>query len=195
MQRFNLLDRRLLPPPPDWLTLGALALAAAGVLATAAHAGAESWWLRSLLAQPANAEDDNAAAEDPALQSLSQRVASLTALRQSMHGAGTGIEGAGVLLSSVAAALADDMWLDELDLRADQSLRISGRTLQAASLPRFSARLQQQPALRALPVQGMAIEAVQSESAANTSTNSGAEAPPVLRFVIQGGVSSAPETP
>lgn len=191
MQSFNLLDRRLLPPPPDWLTLGALALAAAGVLATAAHAGVEQLRLNTLLAEPANAEGDTAPGAEPELRSLAQRVASLTALRHSMQSAGTGIEGAGVVLSGVASALAEDMWLDELELRADQSLRITGRTLQAASLAPFSARLQQQAALRALPVQGVSIEAVQAE--ANAST--GAAAPPVLRFVIQGGVSNAPDTP
>lgn len=186
MQQINLLDRRLLPPPPDWLTRGVLSLAALGLLAMLAHLAVERTRLARVLSVPAEAD----LAETPAsveINTLSARVAGLMALRQSVLGAGTGIDRAGRTLTGVAAALDKDMWLDEVELRADRSLRVTGRTLQAGGLPAFTARLQQQDSLRALPVTGMVVEVAPAE----TQT----DAPAALRFVIQAGTLPAGDTP
>lgn len=190
MQTINLLDRRLLPPPPDWLTLGLLALTALAGLATLGHGLSERRALAALLAQaaPAEAEADT---PDPELQALADRVARAQALHQGMQLAGVGVEQAGRTLQGVAAALAGDMWLEEVELHHDRTLRVRGRSVQAASLAGFAERLQQQGPLRALPVRQLSLEP-------GPATEPGADGagPPALRFQLVAGTVDRPgDTP
>lgn len=189
MQSFNLFDRSLLPPPPDWLMLGTLTLAAAGLVGLAAHGVYEKQALAALMAAPGEPAD--AAAQDGGdaeLRELTERVARRNALRQSYRQSGGSLEQAGALLERITAALPDDMWLAEVELGADRSLRVAGLALQAPSLHGFTARLQQAAGVRGVPLTQFSVERIEPESATDPM-------PPRLKFVIQGGNAAAEAAP
>ena len=188
MQQFNLFDRSLLPPPPDWLMRGALALVGIGLLAAALHGAYERRALAQLMAAPGSESEATPEAEDAELRELTDRVARRSALRQSYRRSGGGLEHVGDTLAGIAAALPEDMWLKEVELGAERSLRVSGQVLQAASLQVFAARLQQAPGVKGVPLHSLAVERVEPESD-NDPT------PARLRFVIQAGTPHAEVQP
>jgi hypothetical protein len=189
MRNLNLVDRSLLPPPPDWLGLGLLASAALGLLLVIGHYGYERHALRMALHSPGSeAQGSDPASEDTEMLELSERSAQRAALRDALRQAGTGVEQISGVFEGVTSVLPADMWLDEVELHGSRALRIEGQALLAGSLARFSQGLASVQVLKGLPVQSIDIETVvPARTQLGEQAEAGATAVPVHRFKLSSG--------
>ena len=173
-QNINLIDASLLPRTERLngrVMLSALALASSAVLA---HYGVEQTRLKRALAAsavaaaPADAGPD--AAGDIALAQLRLRLARGEALRDALGRAGDLPVNSARLLQDVARALPDSLWLTEIDVQGQRTIRIAGGAVDAASLAVFSTRLGEVAALRGMPIQVLRLEPQPDTEAAAAET-------------------------
>ncbi len=183
MQNINLLDPRLLPAasgantPMTALVVSALACAVVGV---AVHGLVEQRLLKQALADQDTLQAQNeakAAAQtqaagtapaagaelDKLRRSLAQRQALLAALQREAPGPLQPAQ----TLNSVLQALPDNVWLNELELRGEQQLRITGGTLETLALARYAHQLSRAPSLRGTALKTVRLEAVPASLAAS----------------------------
>ena len=203
MQQINLIDPRLIPQR-QWLPVPLLLGACASALAlVVGHYLYESAAMKQVLAasaaptSAATAASSAAAAEGgPAAMAqagasvanesaaLQARIATLEALRAGSRSQSRLPKGIESVLNAVVASLSDSIWLTEIDLGPDGSLRISGGTLDALALAGMAQRLAQVPALKGTRIGVLRIEPWGSEPSASTDGRAAASAAPGHRFVL-----------
>jgi hypothetical protein len=195
MQNINLFDRRLLPPPPDWLGIGLGVAAVVALVASLSHLSVEKVRLaRALAAAVPTATETAAPVDDQALRSLGERVARRTALRDALQRAGGGADSLGRVVESVAQALPPEAWLTEVVVGSDRSLRVGGGALDVAALAPFAQRLQQVDALRGLALNIVSVEKVRLEAeAAGTPMASAGDAAPKAAEGAEATEAARPE--
>lgn len=207
MQQINLIDPRLIPQR-QWLPVPLLVgVCVAAVAIVAGHYLIESAALKQVMAaaavspssaatasptstpSAASAEGaaplartaSSAAAESAALQT---RIATLEALRAGSRSQSQLPRGLEAALNAIVASLSDRIWLTEIDIGPDGSLRISGGTLDASALRDMTQRLSQVAALKGTRIGVLRIEPWQSEAAASSDGSAATSAAPGHRFVL-----------
>lgn len=209
--QINLVDASLLPKRALIDGRSGAAIVGVALLGVAIHGGMESAQLRSALAaNPALATTTSAAdaASAPVgrLAAQTQQLQRNLALRDALTQAHSLPDDSARLLQQVMAALPDTLWLTEIDLRGNQSIRIAGGALDASALAGFSASLARIDALKGTPVLVLQLEpqvradgaSVDDSSDASASSSSAA---PIRRarqpytFALASGDASAAEVP
>lgn len=176
MQQINLIEARLLPPPRMVSGARLAGLTIAGALAVLGHWSYERIALaRALAAVPGADAAAQAAAPDTTegvaaetsdeLAVRREQVAQREALRN-LLAAEPLPEHPAALLQAVVAALPPTLWLTELELARERSLRIAGGALDAAALDQFAARLGRVDSLRGMPVATVRLEPIAPGAAA-----------------------------
>ncbi len=184
MQNVNLLDARVVPAATGvsqpMALLGAAALACAAV-AVGVHGSVEQRLLKQALAAQdqaqaqtqsaqANAVTSNPdgtgpaggiaagtpTAQDTLRHTLAQREALLAALQRESPGPSHPAQ----TLNSVVQALPATVWLNELELRGQHHLRITGGTLDPHALAQYAHQLARAPSLRGTALKTVRLETV-----------------------------------
>ena len=137
--QINLVDASLLPKRALIDGRAAAAIVGVALLGVAIHGGMESAQLRSALAaNPALATTtsaaDAASAPVGGLAAQTQQLQRNLALRDALAQAHSLPDDSARVLQQVMAALPDTLWLTEIDLRGNQSIRIAGGALDASAL-------------------------------------------------------------
>lgn len=180
-QQINLLDPSLLPPR-DWFTghriIGLATLLVLGILA---HAAAETWAMKRLLASDAVAaaeaappSPEAAPAEDPTLI----RVQRNRALLAAVNGLTDLPSDTAHRITALAAALPAAVWLREVEFSGQRSIRIAGGTLEPQALAALSERLGATEAFRDQPLRVFSLAPLPASDEASAS------APPAFSFVL-----------
>ncbi len=211
--QINLVDALLLPKPALIDGRTAAAIVGAALLGVAIHGGIESAQLRSALATnpaaatlQATATADAASAPVGGLAAQTQQLQRNLALRDALAQAHSLPDDSARLLQQVMAALPDTLWLTEIDLRGNQSIRIAGGALDASALAGFSASLARIDALKGTPVLVLQLEPQVRADGASVDDSSDASASsspaaPMRRtrqpytFALASGDASAAEVP
>ena len=209
--QINLVDASLLPKPALIDGRAAAAIVGVALLGVAIHGGMESAQLRSALAaNPALATTtpaaDDASAPARGLAAQAQQLQRSLALRDALAQSHSLPGDSARLLQQVMAALPDSLWLTEIDLRGNQSIRIAGGAMDASALAGFSASLARIDALKGTPVLVLQLEpqvradgaSVDDSSDASASSSSAApmrRARQPYTFALASGDASAAEVP
>jgi hypothetical protein len=189
MQNINLVDARLLPPLRLVSGLRLATLAFAGALLVFGHWGFERLALARAMAA-ANAVDSNDANAtntdgNDGLAELRERVAQREALRD-LLAADQLPQQPAVLLRAVIEALPPTLWLTEVDIARERTLRISGGVLNVAVLDPFTERLAQVALLRGVPINTVRLEPADAQGAAQET-----RVPRSWRFMLASGSAAA----
>lgn len=207
--QINLVDASLLPKRALIDGRAAAAIVGVALLGVAIHGGMESAQLRSALAaNPAAAMLQATATADAAstpvggLAAQTQQLQRNLALRDALAQAHSLPDDSARLLQQVMAALPDTLWLTEIDLRGNQSIRIAGGALDASALAGFSASLARIEALKGTPVLVLQLEPQVRADGASADDNDSASTTPTARrarqpytFALASGDASAAEVP
>ena len=205
--QINLVDASLLPKRALIDGRAAAAIVGVALLSVAIHGGMESAQLRSALAaNPALATTtsaaDAASAPVGGLAAQTQQLQRNLALRDALAQAHSLPDNSARLLQQVMAALPDSLWLTEIDLRGNQSIRIAGGALDASALAGFSASLARIDALKGTPVLVLQLEPQVRADGASADDNDSASTTPTARrarqpytFALASGDASAAEVP
>lgn len=207
--QINLVDASLLPKRALIDGRAAAAIVGVALLSVAIHGGMESAQLRSALAaNPAAAMLQATATADAAstpvggLAAQTQQLQRNLALRDALAQAHSLPDDSARLLQQVMAALPDTLWLTEIDLRGNQSIRIAGGALDASALAGFSASLARIEALKGTPVLVLQLEPQVRADGASADDNDSASTTPTARrarqpytFALASGDASAAEVP
>ena len=161
--QINLVDPSLLPKRALINSRAVAVIVGVSLLAVAVHGGVESAQLRAALATTAvqaNAAPAVDAASEPVegMPAKMQRLQRGLALRDALAQVHSLPDDSAGLLQQVMAALPDTLWLTEIDLSGNQSIRIAGGALDASALAAFSARLARIDALKGTPIQVLQLE-------------------------------------
>jgi hypothetical protein len=162
MQQINLIEARLLPP---LRLLSGARLAAAlliGVASVLGHGLSERLALQRALAAAVTAESADTAqpagVDDAAsLAPLRARLAQRQALRDLLAAEPMPQDPARVL-QTVIDALPPALWLSEVEVAPERTLRIAGGVLEPAAFDEFAQRLSRAAALRGSPVRSLRLE-------------------------------------
>jgi hypothetical protein len=166
MQQINLLDASLLPP---------LRLVSGGRLATLCLAGAAlvcgHWAIeRASLARAlaatgteATTEPEPVANTGDGLNELRERVAQREALRDLLASDHLPNNPA-ALLRAVFDAMPPTLWLTEVDVARERTLRISGGALEVSALDPFAERLAAIAALRGVPIHTLRLQPAEAQA-------------------------------
>jgi|CXWL01.1.fsa_nt_gi hypothetical protein len=184
-QQINLIDAALLPAQQRLTPIALLATLGTAAALLVAHFGWEQMALaRALAVATANApvaveatpgaEPDSAPAD---------RQARREALRDLLRRQVAVPEGSALLLGEIIRALPDALWLTELEIGTQRSLRISGGAADTAGFGQFTARLTLIPALQGLPITTLRLEPRPLEGGAADA----APLPPAQLFVLASG--------
>lgn len=175
MQQLNLVDPRLLPPRHLLSGTRLLAVAALGLVLTAAHFGVEQHRLAQVLLAAGMSPQDEATPEaapaDPDA-AVATRIVQRQALRDMLAKADRLPNDSAATLQSVIGALPETVWLTEVDVLGAQGVRIAGGTTDPASLRTLADRLAGIPLLSGVPVETLRIEPVASEDTSEERTPS-----------------------
>ena len=162
-QQINLIDPSLQPPPQRLSPALLLVTLGLGVSVVASHFVWEKMWLAHELAaatasapveQEAGADVSASAPDTTALDRLAQREALRDLLRQQVAMP----DGSATLIADILRVLPDQVWLTELELGAQRSLRISGGTLDTAGFGLLSTRLTSVAALQGIPLHTVRLQ-------------------------------------
>lgn len=184
MQHINLLEASLLPPAQRLQPALLLALLGTAFTLVLGHYAWERTSLARELASataPASAADVEPAVSAPdALEGnqLAQREALRDLLRNSLALA----DGSTELIAEVLQTLPPQVWLTELELGPQRSLRISGGTLDTGAFGLLGAGLTEVAALRGLPLNTVRLTPM--PAAAETAEDGPATAPVGHLFVL-----------
>jgi hypothetical protein len=160
MQQINLVDASLLPPLRLASGQRLAALCLAGAALVCGHWAIERAALaRALAATGAEEPTDAAPAADAGdgLNELRERVAQRQALRDLLASDHLPNNPA-ALLRAVFDAMPPTLWLTEVDVARERTLRISGGALDVNALDRFAERLATIAALRGVPIHTLRLE-------------------------------------
>jgi hypothetical protein len=186
MQNINLVETRLLPPVQAVSGVRIASLSLVGALGVCGHWGVERAALARAMAAANGAESAEAAPAvdvETGLTELRERVAQREALRDLLATDQLPRDPA-ALLRAVFDALPPTLWLTEVELARERTLRISGGTLDVAALNPFAERLAAIAALRGVPIQTLRLEPAEANGDA-------AEAGPrSWNFVVAGKPAS-----
>jgi hypothetical protein len=189
MQNINLVEARLLPPLRVVSGLRLATLVLAGALLVFGHWGFERLALaRSMAAaNAADSTDSNTTNTDgnDGLADLRERVAQREALRD-LLAADQLPQQPAVLLLAVIEALPATLWLTEIDIARERTLRISGGALAVSALDPFTERLAQVALLRGVPINTVRLEPADTQGEAQE-----ARAPRSWRFTLASGSAAA----
>ena len=160
MQQINLIDANLLPPLQRLQPGQLLAILGAASALVLGHYG----WERADLARELSAasaaaplaEADAAAGAAAAASApdapQQSRLAQREALRDLLRSAVALPEGSPALITELLQTLPPQVWLTELEMGPQRSLRVSGGTLDSGAFGMLSAGLAEMAALRGLPL-------------------------------------------
>lgn len=162
-QQINLIDPTLLPPPQRLSPAVLLVLLGVSVAAVMGHFAWEKVSLtRALAAATAGAPAEPVAGADAAAQApdttAPDRLAQREALRDLLRQQVAMPEGSAALIADMLRALPEQVWLTELELGAQRSLRLSGGTLDTAGFGLLSTRLTAIAALQGLPLHTVRLQ-------------------------------------
>lgn len=159
MQQINLIDPRLLPPQRLLSGQRIASLALAGLLLVCGHWGIERAALARAMAASAPEPTVGAPAADSerALDELRERVAKREALRDLLASDRLPPDPA-ALLRALFDALPPTIWLTEVEVARERSVRIAGGALEVGALDPFAARLASIAALRGIPIHTLRLE-------------------------------------
>ncbi len=186
MQQINLINPSLIPKR-QWLPVPLLV----GVIASAlgvltGHFAFESSAMKEVMAAAAvpsaaaahapgaTAQAASGAAVAAEAAALQTRIATLESLRAGSRTQSNLPKGIAPAIDAIVASLSDSIWLTEIDIGPDGSLRISGGTLDPRALAAMAQRLSQVGALKGTRIGVLRIEpwAPAASESADASPNS-----------------------
>lgn len=193
-QQINLIDASLLPARRRLGPVSLLATVGTAITLVLAHLGWEQLALARALAQatanaPAATEDGLDAEPDAAtVDRLARREALRDLLRRQLSVA----DGSALLLGEIIHALPDSLWLTELELGAQRTLRIGGGAADTKGFAQFTARLRLIPALQGLPISTVRLEPQPADSAGAAPATTALPAAQVFVLASAPGAGATP---
>lgn len=155
-QQINLVDPSLLRVKEHLTGTTLMRVMGAGITLVGLHYAVEHDQLQrqmDLLAARSTEAPSPAPQNPPAgLLVKQEQLAREETLREALSRGGDLPRHTGALITSVAQALPDTVWLTELEVLGEKALVISGGTLERPALTTFSRQLEASPALRGTPI-------------------------------------------
>ena len=201
MQQINLINPSLIPKR-QWLRMrvlaGFIACAAAvvggqfvyetsamkAVMAAASQPAAAAAEPTDATAVPPAAAAPSAAAAAAEVLALQTRIATLESLRAGTRSQSRLPKGIQPAMDAIVASLSDSIWLTEIDIGPEGSLRISGGTLDAQALASMAQRLSQVSALKGTRIGVLRIEPWAPASGEPSDAAAATASVPGHRFVL-----------
>ncbi len=161
-QQINLVDPSLLRVRERLTGTTLLTLMVAGVVLVGLHYAVAKYELQrqmaSLAARSPEPVPTGTETLPAGLMHKQEQLAREETLREALNRGGDLPQNTGALLTSVAQALPDAVWLTELQILGEKALVISGGTLERPALTAFSRQLEASPALHGTPIGVVQLE-------------------------------------